>query len=501
VKCFFLLEVNTDWHEDKAGMSQTEDGALPELTPQQARLLHELGRAFAARIELDELLPLVLDRCRTALNAEGASVLFLDRERDELYFPYVAQEDPRAASSLRALRLPATQGLAGAVLQSGRPLRVDDVAADPRFFAGADHRTGHTTRALLCAPLVGREGAIGVVQIVNPIDTAAFDDRDLAFLDALAGSIAVAVENARLYADLKQLAAHLEEQVAERTRDLVEKNRALEETLERLERTRQQLVAQEKLAALGALTAGIAHEIRNPLNFVNNFAELSAGIVDEVSAALALGGGLPEAQQTDIEELLADLRDNVARIHEHGRRAESVVARMLEHARSGVAERQETNLNSLLDEALALALHTAHGRHPDLVIVVEKDLDPDLGELLVVPRDLQRALLNLLANACYALEERKRRQADFQPQLDVSTRHRGDGIEIRIRDNGTGIPTALREQIFQPFFTTKPPGQGTGLGLSIAHDIIAEQHRGSLRVDSEEGEWTELAIVLPVEGD
>jgi signal transduction histidine kinase len=477
-----------------------EDRGLPELSARQARLLYELGRAFAARIELDELLPLVLDRCREALGAEGASVLFLDHERNELYFPYVAQEDPRAAAELRALRLSAELGLAGAVLRSGRPLRVDDAGADPRFYSGADRRTGHTTRALLCAPLLGREGPIGVVQVVNPIGSPTFDDRELAFLDALAGGIAVAVENARLYADLKQLAAHLEEQVEERTRDLMEKNRALEDTLARLERTRQQLVAQEKLAALGGLTAGIAHEIRNPLNFVNNFAELSAGIVDDLRAALGTGGELPAAQRVEADELLADLAHNAARIHEHGRRAEAVVARMLEHAHSGVAERRRTSLNALLDEALALAVRTAHGRSPDLAIAIEKDFDPNAGEPTVVARDLQRALINLLTNACHALEEEKRRNATFRPEVRVSTRRDGAGLEIRIRDNGAGVPATLREHIFQPFFTTKPPGQGTGLGLSIAHEIVVQQHHGSLQVESEEGEWTEFTIVLPAEG-
>ncbi len=460
-------------------------------------LLYELGCAFAARIELDELLDLVLTKCREVLDAEGAAVLLLDAEREELYFPYVAERDPAVVARLRSLRFPADHGIAGAVLREGRALRVDDVANDPRFYGGIDRKTGMQTRNMLSAPLVSRRGAIGVLQVVN-CHRGVFTEDDLAFLDALAGSVAVAVDNANLYAELKQFAANLERQVAERTSELREKNAALEQTLDHLRRTQDQLVAQEKLASLGQLTAGIAHEIKNPLNFVTNFAQLASAAVDDLRTELAAhGDAFDENARSYIDELLGDLQTSVQKIDEHGQRADGIVRDMLKHSRGGTSEPQPTDLNAMVAEYVALAYHGMRGQDATFNVTLETDYDPSVGAVRCVPQELSRVFLNLLNNACYAVHEKRRTCGEgFAPTIAVRTRSLGDRVEIRVRDNGNGIPTAARERIFQPFFTTKPPGQGTGLGLSLSHDIV-RRHGGELRFESKEGEYAELIVTLP----
>jgi histidine kinase len=464
----------------------------------RARLLHELACAFAARMNLAELVPFVVAQCRTVLHAEGAAVLLLDRQRQELFFPYVENADPAVAARLRELRFPADRGIAGEVLRTARALRVDNVATDPRFYTGVDRESGLTTRNLLSAPLVAREGPIGVIQVLNQIGPG-FTDDDLTFLETLAGSIAVAVENARLYGRVKRSAEELEQRVIERTRELQDKNTELERTLRQVTQLQQQLVAQEKLASLGQLTAGIAHEIKNPLNFVTNFAQLSVDLLHELRDELAslprTDGGTAAA---NVADLLDDLETNVAKITEHGKRADDIIRSMLQHARAGGGALEPTDLNALVAEALALFQHSLRARSLPIDVVLESQYDPAVGDVPIVAQDVSRVCLNILDNACYAVAA-KRGQAPpaYTPTVHVQTLARPAEVEVRIRDNGTGIPAAVRERLFEPFFTTKPPGEGTGLGLSLSYDIVVRQHRGSLRVESTEGQSTEFIITLP----
>ncbi len=265
----------------------------------------------------------------------------------------------------------------------------------------------------------------------------------------------------------------------------------LEQALQQLKSTQDRLVAHEKLASLGALTAGIAHEIRNPLNFVTNFAQLAVGLVRELRGHL----GRPSAE---VGELLADLEQNVAKIEEHGRRADHIVHSMLLHARSQPGPRQPTDLNALVAEAVNLAYHGLRGQDATFQVVLETDFDHTLSPLEVSPQDLSRVVLNLTNNACYAAQEKRRTAGpDFQPRVVVRTRATAEGVELHFWDNGNGISAELRDKIFTPFFTTKPAGAGTGLGLSISYDIIVQMHKGLMRVESEVGRYTEFIVTLP----
>jgi len=275
---------------------------------------------------------------------------------------------------------------------------------------------------------------------------------------------------------------------------------AAERALADLRQAQDRLVETQKLAALGQLTAGIAHEIKNPLNFVNNFAELSEELVADLHSALAAKDATLSAEtRAEIEDLVETLSGNLAKIVEHGKRADSIVKNMLMHSRSGGGERRPAKLNALVQEALNLAYHGARAEHPDFNVTLHRDLDTGVGEFEVYPQELTRVLLNLFSNGLYALRERQRGapEPDYMPTLSVATRAFADRIEIRVHDNGTGMPEAVREQIFNPFFTTKPAGEGTGLGLSLSHDIIVKQHGGRFDVDSKPGSYTEFIVTLP----
>jgi signal transduction histidine kinase len=292
--------------------------------------------------------------------------------------------------------------------------------------------------------------------------------------------------------------------------DITERKRAEEEiraardtaerALQELKTTQASLLHAQKMAALGQLTAGIAHEIKNPLNFVNNFAGLSVELLDELkeTAAPAIAG-LAEDERADVDEIVAMLTGNLAKIAEHGSRADGIVKSMLEHSRGESGERREVDLNALVEEALNLAYHGARAQDQNFNITLERDFGAAIAPVELVPQDITRVCLNLFGNGFYAATKREREGGDpkFKPTLTASTHDLGEAIEIRIRDNGTGIPPEIRDKLFQPFFTTKPAGEGTGLGLSISWDIVTQQHGGTIVVDSRVGEFTEFAIRLP----
>jgi two-component system, NtrC family, sensor kinase len=329
-------------------------------------------------------------------------------------------------------------------------------------------------RALLAVPLLREDEVIGGL-VIRRYTSGGFGASTATLLQTFAGQCVLAIENARLFRD------------AERERA------AAETALSDLRRAQDRLVQAEKMASLGQLTAGIAHEIKNPLNFVNNFAELSVDLLDELHDAVASN------LATESEEIAALLKNNLARIAEHGRRADSIVKNMLLHSRSGPSEHRLIDLNSVVEEALNLAYHGARAEMPGFNITMKKQFDPAAGMIEIFPQDFTRVMLNLITNGFYAARQRAARNGDggFEPTLSLTTRDLGDQVEVRVRDNGTGIASEVRDKIFEPFFTTKPAGEGTGLGLSLSYDIVVKQHGGELTVDSRPNKFTEFRIVLP----
>ncbi|MVN79018.1 hypothetical protein GO988_22025 [Hymenobacter sp. HMF4947] len=278
---------------------------------------------------------------------------------------------------------------------------------------------------------------------------------------------------------------------------LSEQKEAVQQALTDLKTAQTQLVQAEKMASLGELTAGIAHEIQNPLNFVNNFSEVSTELLAELAEEAARSTRDPELER----ELLTDVQQNLQKISQHGQRASSIVRGMLAHARTNPGQKQPTNLNALAEEAVQLAYHGSRAKDGAFEARLTTQLDPALPPVPVVPQEVSRVLLNVLSNAFYAVRQKQLSAGPgYQPEVQVRTQQAGKQVEIKIRDNGNGVPDAIKQKVFNPFFTTKPSGEGTGLGLSLSYDIITKGHGGTFTLASEEGQFTELTLTLPVGG-
>jgi signal transduction histidine kinase len=329
------------------------------------------------------------------------------------------------------------------------------------------------------APLTRGEEVVGIL-VVRRRTAGQFEKSTVDLIKTFAAQSALAIQNARLF-----------ENVETRTRELVK-------SLAELRTAQDRLVQTEKLASLGQLTAGIAHEIKNPLNFVNNFSAISVELIDELREALA-GANLDNKLRAQISEIADMLQGNLDKVVQHGKRADAIVKNMLLHSRQGSQEHRPVDINAIVEESLNLAYHGARAEKQGFNITLERSFDPAVGEVDVFPQEITRVLLNLISNGFYAATKRKAQTDDngYDPTLVAATKNLGDSVEIRIRDNGTGIPPEVKAKMFNPFFTTKPVGEGTGLGLSISHDIIVKQHGGSIEVDTQPGEFTEFRIVLP----
>jgi signal transduction histidine kinase len=294
----------------------------------------------------------------------------------------------------------------------------------------------------------------------------------------------------------KTTAILLEEtiQELELKRKAVEESKdALQKSLEELQAAQQQLIQSEKMASLGELTAGIAHEIQNPLNFVNNFSEVCSELIDEMAEEIKKGN------TEDAQAIAAEIKMSLEKITFHGKRAEGIVKSMLQHSRTSTGRKEPTDINALADEYLRLAYHGMRAKDKSFNAAMKTDFDESIGLVKIISQDIGRAVLNLITNAFYAVNEKKKLHPDkYEPTVTVTTKKTGDKVEIVVKDNGTGIPQKALDKIFQPFFTTKPTGQGTGLGLSLSYDIVTNSHGGELKVETRDGEYTCFSIILPV---
>ncbi|WP_271523233.1 GAF domain-containing protein [Bradyrhizobium sp. CCBAU 53380] len=333
-------------------------------------------------------------------------------------------------------------------------------------------------RTLLAVPMMSEGESIGAI-VLRRAEVQPFSDNQITLLQTFADQAVIALGNVRLF-----------EEVQARTRELAK-------SLDELRAAQDRLVQTEKLASLGQLTAGIAHEIKNPLNFVNNFSALSAELIVELDELLG-NVTLDDKIRAEVDELVNMLKGNFEKVVQHGNRADSIVKNMLLHSREGSGERRQADINAIVDESLNLAYHGARAEKPGFNVTLMRDLDPSAGTAELYPQEITRVLLNLISNGFYAAHKRKEVAGDsFEPTVSATTRALASEVEIRIRDNGTGIPAVVREKIFNPFFTTKPAGEGTGLGLSMSHDIVVKQHGGRIDVETEPGAFTEFIITLP----
>jgi signal transduction histidine kinase/uncharacterized protein YigA (DUF484 family) len=439
--------------------------------------VNRISRALVSQLELDALVNLVGEQMRDTFKADIVYLAMYDRETGMISFPYEYGDKnaPRKFGN----------GFTEKILTSKEPLLINKDLSEVRESLKSK-RIGRETSSFMGVPIIFGDEAVGVISVQSVEEENRFDEDDQRLLTTIAANVSVALQNAEAY-------------------------RKLSSAVSDLKAAQEQLVQQEKLASLGQLTAGIAHEIKNPLNFVNNFASVSLELIEEAKQDVVgfqfsvNGEDSPQTTEnrqlkTRLEETLSDIGLNLKKIHEHGTRADKIVKGMLMHSRGKSGDIQKTSINGLVDEYVNLAYHGMRATDPSFSVDIRTELDPDVGDLNVVPQDLSRAILNIVNNACYAVNERKRAGGfaeGVKPTVIVKSKRMADGIQIRIHDNGTGIPDQVRKKIFEPFFTTKPTGEGTGLGMSMTYDIIVHTLGGKLDVETKEGEFTEFTILLP----
>jgi signal transduction histidine kinase/HAMP domain-containing protein len=447
----------------------------------QLEALRTVGRAVGSTLDLEAVLGLVVARAVEFSGAAAGMVYEYDEPSREFRFRMSHGAGPELAASMKARPIGFGEGAVGRAAITTTPMQIPDLR-EPGV--GVPQLGGELVRlgycSLLAAPLLHEETILGGL-IVMRRDAGQFSDETVRLVEAFAIQSAHAVRNAKLF-----------EQQLRREGEL----RAAHDQLKAAQAS---LIQSEKMASLGQLTAGIAHEIKNPLNFVNNFAELSRELLDELRDTVEPPADGTPPKNDEVEDLIATLDANLTKIVEHGRRADGIVTSMLLHSRGGSGERRKSDVNALVEEALNLAFHGARAQDQSFNVTLKRDLASDLGPLDIVPQDITRVFLNLFGNAFYAVNKRRRAGTDpaYAPAVAVATHKRGEEVEIRVRDNGVGMPPAVRDQVFTPFFTTKPTGEGTGLGLSISYDIVVQEHGGTIAVDSREGEFTEFVIRLP----
>ena len=440
----------------------------------ELRALGEVSQAVNSTLDLETVLSTIVAKATQLSGTEAGAIYVFDELRRALRLRATYGMDQKLIDALTQQTIGMNEPYVAAVFAEREPLQVPDLREGaPSAVNEVILRAGF--RALLVAPLSRGEEMIGVL-VVRRRSPGGFAQNTVDLIKTFAAQSAVAIENARLFKDV-------------------------ETSLEDLRTAQDRLVQTQKLASLGQLTAGIAHEIKNPLNFVNNFSAVSVELIDELREALE-GAHLDGRLRAEIGEIADTLQGNLDKVVQHGKRADAIVKNMLLHSRQGSGEHRPVDINALVDESLNLAYHGARAEKQGFNITLERSFDPAAGKVDLFPQEITRALLNLISNGFYAAMKRKAEAngGHYEPTLAAATKSLGDSVEITIRDNGTGIRPEVKEKLFNPFFTTKPAGEGTGLGLSISHDIIVKQHGGSIEVDTQPGQFTEFRIVLPRAG-
>lgn len=439
-------------------------------------LLAEIGQKITSTLNLEDILNMIYNNAKALMDLSIFAVGIYREETQSIDFVYYVKN----SQHMRPLSVPLDSENEFSVwcIKNRKHIFSGDIEKDKGKYLSSEIElnTDEYGNSVIYLPLFVEERMIGVTT-VQSFKKNAYTNYHLDILRTLVSYGAVALDNANAYQEIKK--AHME-----------------------LELTQTQLIHTEKMASLGQLTAGIAHEIKNPLNFVNNFAELSVELADELAEELDVNTEKSIAEiRDDLGEILTDLKQNALKINEHGRRADGIVKSMLKHARSTLGERAATDLNALLDEYVNLAFHGMRAQQEDFQCEIERNYDDTVSKIELVPQEIGRVFLNLLNNAFEAVHSQAvQNNRDYIPMVRVNTQQIEGEVKIRVLDNGVGIPAEIKDKIFEPFFTTKPTGSGTGLGLSLSYDIVTQGHGGAFTVESTEGQGTTLIITLPVSG-
>jgi signal transduction histidine kinase len=422
----------------------------------ELQTVNNISIAMVSQLEFNALIKLVGEQMRKTFKADIVYLALHDQKTNMLHFPYIYGENAESR--------PFGNGITEKIIIQKEPLLINTNIDEVYNKIQADIK-GTMVRSFLGVPITIGAKSIGVISVQSTEDENVFTEYDQRLLTTIAANLGIAIQNAEAYQELQA-------------------------ALSELKATQQQLIQSEKMASLGELTAGIAHEIQNPLNFVNNFSEVSNELIDEMKEEFQKGNN------KDGFEIADDIKQNLEKINHHGKRADAIVKGMLQHSRSSSGQKEPTDLNALADEYLRLSYHGLRAKDKSFNADFKLEADKTLPKIEVVPQDIGRVLLNLINNAFYAVSEKaKQNHDDYKPSVIVSTKNQGNKVEICVKDNGAGIPDSVNEKIFQPFFTTKPTGQGTGLGLSLSYDII-KAHGGELKVETKESEGTVFIIAL-----
>jgi len=428
--------------------------------------------------DVQPVFQIIAERSNELVSGLSASVLRL--EDDVLHMMAHTRVSPEADAALKVFYpKPLLTMPWGESVRQGKVFITTDIENENTAAENLQLARLRGWRSVLIVPLLSDRTPIGAISVTRS-EPGGFVENHVQLLKTFADQAVIAISNVGLFNEVQQ-----------RTREL---SRSLDD----LRAAQDRLVQTEKLASLGQLTAGIAHEIKNPLNFINNFSTLSAELTDELNDTLK-AAALTDRMRGEVDDLTKLLKENLEKVVQHGKRADSIVKNMLLHSREGSGELRAADINAIVEDSLNLAYHGARAEKSGFDITLQRDFDANAGTLELYPQEFSRALLNLISNGFYAATKRKAENVGVgsEPTVSASTRDLGGSVEIRIRDNGTGIPPEVRDKMFNPFFTTKPTGEGTGLGLSMAHDIVVKQHGGRIDVETRLGEFTEFIITLP----